>query len=221
LAGKLVHIGEVLVHGVLFDPKNTEAWRAMDVEGLYRAAPRLFDLLDERGVEYVLVGGIAMLAYVDGRNTQDIDLIVSAADLAKVPEIRIEELNDHFARGWFGELRIDFLFIKSKLFDTVRKKFVVRKPFVERDVPCASVEGLLLLKLYALPSLYRQGRFEKVDQYENDISSLLRLHKSSPEPLFVELAKHLLESDVVEIRRIVDEIQDRQARQQERFPPTE
>lgn len=193
----------------------------MDVEGLYRAAPRLFDLLDERGVEYVLVGGIAMLAYVQGRNTQDIDLIVSSADLAKVPEIRIEEQNAEFARARFGELQIDFLFINSKLFDNVRKKFVNTMRFVEHDVRCASVEGLLLLKLYALPSLYRQARFEKVDQYENDVSSLLRLSKAPLEPLFAELTKHLLESDVAEIRRIVGEIQDRQARQQERFPPTE
>lgn len=64
----LVHIGEVIVHGVLFDPKNTEAWRNMDVvENIYRSVPRLFDLLDERGAEYVLVGGIAMLAYIEGR----------------------------------------------------------------------------------------------------------------------------------------------------------
>ncbi len=110
MAEHLIHIGETIVNGVLFDPKNTEAWRSMDVEGLYRAVPRLFDLLQERGVQYALVGGIAMLAYVEGRNTQDIDLILSAGDLKKVPEIRIEEQNPEFARAWFGELRVDFWF---------------------------------------------------------------------------------------------------------------
>jgi hypothetical protein len=209
----------VLVHGVLFDPKNTEAWRAMDVEGLYRAAPRLFDLLDERGVEYVLVGGIAMLAYVDGRNTQDIDLILSAADLAKVPELRLEDQNAEFARARFGELQIDLLFSEKKLFDLVRRKFTAVIPFAEHDVRCATVEGLLLLKLFAFPSLYRQGRFDKVELYEKDVSSLVRLCPSRLEPLFNELSPHVLESDLIEIRRIVTEIQARHAQQRDRFGP--
>ncbi len=33
--------------------------------------------LAERKIEYWLVGGVALLSYVDGRNTQDIDLIGS------------------------------------------------------------------------------------------------------------------------------------------------
>ena len=50
MSDHLVDIGEVIVHGVLFDPKNTEAWRNMDVvQNIYRAVPKLFDLLDERG----------------------------------------------------------------------------------------------------------------------------------------------------------------------------
>ena len=77
MSTNLVHIGEVLVNGVVFDPKNSEALRSMDLENLLQAAPRLFDLLEKRGVDYVLVGGIAMLVYVAGRNTQDVDLIVS------------------------------------------------------------------------------------------------------------------------------------------------
>ncbi|HJQ78414.1 MAG TPA: hypothetical protein VJ828_00590 [Lacipirellulaceae bacterium] len=67
MAGNLVDIGEVIVHGVLFDPKNVEVWRNMDIaQNIYRSVPRLFELLEERGVDYVLVGGIAMLAYVEG-----------------------------------------------------------------------------------------------------------------------------------------------------------
>jgi hypothetical protein len=217
LAEKRVHIGEVLVHGVLFDPKNTEAWRAMDVEGLYRAAPRLFDLLDERGVEYVLVGGIAMLAYVDGRNTQDIDLILSAADLAKVPELRLEDQNAEFARARFGELQIDLLFSEKKLFDLVRRKFTAVIPFAEHDVRCATVEGLLLLKLFALPSLYRQGRFDKVRAYEKDVADLLERYRPEMAPLLKELDQHLSASDAEEVRRIVAEIDERLERQSERF----
>lgn len=88
----LVNIGNVIVHGILFDPKNTEAWRNMAaMENIYKSVPRLFDLLEQRSINYVLVGGIAMLAYIDGRNTQDIDLIVTREDLIKLPEIRVED----------------------------------------------------------------------------------------------------------------------------------
>ncbi len=35
----LVNIGEVIVHGVLFDPKNSEALRAMDLNDRLPKAP--------------------------------------------------------------------------------------------------------------------------------------------------------------------------------------
>lgn len=216
----LVDIGQVIVHGVMFDPKNTEAWHNMDlVQNIYKSVPRLFDLLDERGIDYVLVGGIAMLAYVDGRNTQDIDLIVDARDLDKLPEIRIEDRNPDFARGWFGELRVDFLFTKGKLFETVRRKYTTAKQFADRTVKCATPEGLLLMKLYAIPDKYRRAHFDRVELYESDVRSLLRLFRPNMQPLFGELAKHMLPSDVDEIRRIVADIEKRLAQQSTRFSP--
>jgi hypothetical protein len=221
MAGNLVDIGEVIVHGVMFDPKNVEVWRHMDIaQNIYRSVPRLFELLEERGVDYVLVGGIAMLAYVEGRNTQDIDLIVEAADLQKLPEIRIEDQNPEFARGWFGDLRVDFLFTTNKLFDAVRRHYATTKRFAERDVPCATVEGLLLMKLQALPDKYRQGHFDRVGMYEHDIGTLLQMFHPHTAALFDELAKHMLPSDVDEIRKIVAEIEERIAHQSQRFGPS-
>jgi hypothetical protein len=218
----LVNIGEVIVHGVLFDPKNREAWRNMDaVENIYRSVPLLFDLLHERGVEYVLVGGIAMLAYIEGRNTQDIDLIISRDDLHKLPEIIIEDQDLEFARGHYDDLRIDFLFTDSKLFDHVRRKHSTTRSFVERTVPCATVEGLLLLKLFALPSLYRQAQFSKVNIYEADVANLIARYQIPTQLLLDELATHMLASDVDEVRKIVADIEDRIARQSQRFGGSE
>ncbi len=215
---ELVNIGEVIVHGVLFDPKNTDAWRNMDiVENIYRSVPLLFDLLDQRGVDYVLVGGIAMLTYVEGRNTQDIDLIISRVDLDKLPEIHIDDQNSEFAQGSYRDLRIDFLFTDAKLFDHVRRMHVTTRRFVERVVPCATVEGLLLLKLFALPSLYRQAQFSKVNIHEADVANLIARYKIPTRPLLDELANHMLASDVTEVRRIVADIEDRIARQSRRF----
>jgi hypothetical protein len=88
---------------------------------------------------------------------------------------------------------------------------------VERVVPCATVEGLLLLKLFALPSLYRQAQFSKVNIYEADVANLIARYKIPTQPLLDELAKHMLASDVDEIRRIVADIEDRIARQSQRF----
>ena len=94
----LVHIGEVIVNAIVFDPKNGERLRTMDLNNLLQSVQRLFDLLEEREVPYVLVGGIAMLVYVEGRNTQDIDLIVPRDALENLPEIVIEDDNPDFAR---------------------------------------------------------------------------------------------------------------------------
>ena len=171
------------------------------VQNIYRAVPKLFDLLDERGIEYALVGGIAMLAYVEGRNTQDIDLIIDRDDVEKLPEIRIESQNPEFARGWFSDLRVDFLFTDGKLFDAVLRDNVTVKRFAERDAKCATVEGLLLLKLSALPDKYRRGHFDRVRTYEKDVADLIERYHPTVGPLFDVLAKYMLNSDVDEIRK--------------------
>ena len=212
-----VSIREVIAHGIVFDPKNSEALRTIDFQDLLRSVPRLFELLDQRDVEYVLVGGIAMLVYVEGRNTQDIDLILSADSLDRLPEISVEERKGEFARGRLGELQVELLLTDNALFDKVRREHTVRRQFAEREIPCATVEGLLLLKLFALPSLYRQGRFDRVELYERDAAMLIREFQPDLSPILEELEKHLLETDVTEIRNIVREIEERLERTQKRF----
>ncbi len=213
----LVNIGEVIVHGVVFDPKNGERLRAMDLNNLLKSVPQLFDLLDDRSVDYALVGGIAMLVYLDGRNTQDIDLIVARESLELLPEIVVQDINPEFARAKLEELSVDFLFTSNKLFEKVLREQTVMKDFSGRKIPCATVEAIVLLKLFALPSLYRQGRFEKVDLYQNDVLRLMREFNPPVEPLFKELAKHLLPSDMDELHSIVQKIETDIADSRKRF----
>jgi hypothetical protein len=190
----------------------------MDADELVESVPRLFELLEARQVEYLLVGGIAMLAYVHGRNTQDIDLIVERDQLARVPEIKLEEENANFAMGRLGQLRLDFLLTHNPLFNTVRKRYATRKRFASREVACATAEGLLLLKLFALPDLHRQGRFDKVRAYRKDIADLLELHpKPEVAQLWSELSRHPLSSDVDELHKVFAEIESEQARDRDRF----
>jgi hypothetical protein len=213
-----VHIGEVVRNAVLFDFKNLREER-LSAESLVQTVDTLFRLLDERQTDYLLVGGIAMLQYVEGRNTEDIDLIMALSSLEKLPEIQLETQDADFARGTFRGLQVDLLLTRNPLFEDVRRRYAARRPFVEREIPCATVEGLILLKLYALPSLYRQGNFARVGLYENDIATLLHDYGTDPEPLLTELAAHLSATDMAELVGIVTEIRRRIERFRKRTPP--
>ncbi len=216
-----VNIGEVIAHGVMFDPKNGARLRNMDLNQLFDAIPRLFDLLEEREIDYVLVGGIAMLVYVEGRNTQDIDLIISRDGLSKLPELIVEDDSPNFARCSLGDLQVDLLFISNILFERVRQKHVAKQEFVNRAVPCATAEGLVLLKLFVLPSLYRQGRFDRVRAYEKDVADLLASFSVPLEEVFAELGQHLAPSDSEELRSIVTKIETEIADSKRRFTADE
>ena len=74
-----------------------------------------------------------------------------------------------------------------------------------------------MLKLFALPSLYRQGRFEKFDLYQNDLLRLLRELELEVEPLLNQLSQHLLPSDIEELREIVASIKAEIADSKRRF----
>src|SRR5215217_9503625 len=152
-ASSRVHIGEVIRNAVLFNPANSQD-RLMDSDSLIETVGRFFSLLHEREIDYVLVGGIALLQYVEGRNTEDIDLIMAVSALERLPELRLETRDADFVRSKFGDLRVDMLLTSNPLFEEVRKRYTTSKRFVEQEVPCATIEGLILLKLYALPSLY-------------------------------------------------------------------
>ena len=167
-----VHIGNVIRNAIVFNFRKPDA-EVMNAEVLLEAVTQLFTLLHERQIDYLLVGGVAMLQYVQGRNTEDIDLIISVSSLQALPEIAIISQENNFARGTFATLQIDFLLTRNPFFAMVQRRYATIKPFRERDIPCATVEGLLLLKLYALPSLYRQGNFARVGLYENDIATLM------------------------------------------------
>ena len=79
-----------------------------------------------------------------------------------------------------------------------------------------TVEGLILLKLYALPSLYRQGNFTRVGLYENDVATLIHIHNPPLPSILTELAKYLDASDLKQVKQIVGEIQQRLKRFDER-----
>ncbi|MCP4350343.1 MAG: hypothetical protein GY795_33140 [Desulfobacterales bacterium] len=170
-----------------------------------------FSLLHKYRARYVLVGGIAMLQYVEGRNTEDIDIIISVPDLNRLPGIEIIRQDKDFAQGKFQGLRTDFLLTGNPLFQQVLSDYTVQQ-FGELNIPSANVEGLALLKLYALPSLYRHGNFARAGLYENDIATLSYYYKLELLGLISKLSGHLLESDIKELKIIASEIEGRKKR---------
>ncbi|MBI4558124.1 MAG: hypothetical protein HY706_11130 [Candidatus Hydrogenedentes bacterium] len=205
-----IHIGGVIQNAVVFNLKH---WtHPMRVDSLPQSVERLFSLLHERKIEYVLVGGIALLNYIEGRNTEDIDLIMGLDDLMRLPEIQIEQSDLDFARAHFEGLQVDILLTRNSLFAEIRRHYSTVQTFLERKIPVATVEGLLLLKLYALPSLYRQGKFTAVGIYENDVATLLFYHRHDTSALLKILSRHLSDTDVNALRDILQEIQQRHER---------
>lgn len=209
-----IAISKVIQNAVVFDFRN---WSVSSVnsDSLPRSIARLFGLLHQREIDYVLVGEVALLTYIESRNTQNIGLIVASSSLEIVPEISVSSQDMYFARGEFEGLQIDLLLTDNPLFAKVRQEYTTERQFVEQAIPTATVEGLLLLKLYALPSLYRQGSFAHVGIYENGVATLLHDYSVDMDVLYTELSAHLSATDMAEVRGIVAEIQQRIARFQQ------
>jgi hypothetical protein len=197
-----VQIANVIRSAVAFNIKN---WLggSMNSDSLIQSVEDLFSVLEQRKIDYVLVGGIALLHYVEGRNTQDLDLLMALSSLEKLPELNISSQDMYFVRANYGELQIDILLTKNPLFKKVHSQYSKEQRFLDRNIPIATVDGLLLLKLYALPSLYRQGNFARVGIYENDIATLFHDYEPDANTLLTELANYVSESDLAEIKSII------------------
>ena len=181
----------------------------MDTDSLYRSAETLFSLLEEKGVSHVLVGGLALLFHADSRNTEDVDLIVALPDLQALPDLHVEERNEWFAKAAFGSLRVDLLFTENPLFALVAARHAEPRVFRGHTLRVATAEGLLLLKLYALPSLYRQGQIARATLYESDIALLLIAHSVEDEKILTALRPHMIESDLRALAGLLLEIRAR------------
>jgi hypothetical protein len=198
-------IGDILRNGVAFDLKN---WKAqLNSDQLVELAQRLFDRLESQQINYLLVGGLALLSYVEGRNTQDIDFILNRDDLDRLPELVLSDENQDFARGQFETLQVDLLLTRNRLFQQVQQLYGSEQVFGSQQIRCVTVEGLLILKLYALPSLYRQGNFTRASLYENDIRSLLLNYAVDSDALIKVLTPHLLASDLQALQETLEDIQ--------------
>jgi hypothetical protein len=215
--GQDFRIADVLYDAWAYDPKLWRAGRMGVAEDFGPAVTLLLELLTQRRISFAVVGGMAMLKYFEGRNTKDVDLLMEAAHLDAMPEIDVRSRGEHFVRARFAEVSLDLLLTSNPLFAKVLRSHTTLKHFddlPQQPIPCATVEGLLLLKLYSIPSLYRQGEFLRLGLYENDIASLLHVFHPAIEPLFAELSEHMIPSDLRELKRLLPGLQRRFERYQ-------
>lgn len=75
----ILPIDEIIETGIAFNLRKEMPM--YDIRATVRA---LFAELHRAKVDYVLVGGVALLSYIEGRNTQDVNLIVAPKQLKKI-----------------------------------------------------------------------------------------------------------------------------------------
>ena len=194
-------------HQANFNPHMSNP--SFNPELFAQAVDQLFATLNAQQIPYLLVGGIAMLLYVEGRNTQDIDLIISRTDAGAMAQLSIEQENRDFARADYQGVQVDLLLTQNPLFEQVQQQFATQTMIQDHAVPCATPQGLTILKLYALPSLYRQGDFNRAALYETDILQLALSHPIDFQAALSVVAPHLLPSDRSELSGILLDIQTR------------
>jgi hypothetical protein len=199
-----VNISQVLRSAAVFDFKRHASRQSfMDANNISQEAEELFDLLESRGVTYLLVGGLAMLTHVRGRNTDDVDLIISVPDQRRLePEIVLvepPEKGSPFALGQYKQVRVDYLDARKPIFKLVLQKYCERRQFFfgngkSRELPVATAAGLMLLKLYALPTVGAQMDWDRFNAYEHDVLTLWMVYPQlEPKKLLALLRPHLAE----------------------------
>ena len=198
---------EVVGLAHFFSPRSI-----MEPHDLYASADALFTLLQEKKIPHVLVEGLAMLFHTEARNTEDVDLIVALGDMPSLPGLKIEERNEWFAKASCGPLRVDLLFTENPLFALVAARHSAPRNFRSHTLQVATPEGLLLLKLFALPSLYRQGQAARAALYESDIAQLLVAETTEDKTLLDTLRPHLMESDINALAGVLSDVRKQLAR---------
>lgn len=202
-------IASIIRDGLLFDPKNwTRLISTPDINQILETIDRLFQSLNDRKIPYVLVGGVAMLSYIQGRNTQDVDLIIDRADGVAIG-LLIDSENRDFAQASYEGVRVDLLLNRNQLFKKIQKDYVQMIEWGEHSILTATPEGLAILKLYALPSLYCQGHFDRAAIYETDILQLAFNYQLNLEALLKLVKPHVVETDLEELSTIAQDIQGR------------
>jgi len=148
----------------------------------------LIHALNQRNVEYMLIGGFAMIAHGFSRSTRDIDLLVplDEANGKKLIEVLLM-MPDQAARkidlAWFTEgenIRVSDDLVIDIMFNANGESYDSLRPLLETididgvSIPIASMEGLLKTKMTVRPKdipdrLFLERHIQNNQQNKEDI----------------------------------------------------
>lgn len=155
---------------------NIRNWRdgfPIDYDMLPELVVKFLNLLVENKADFAIVGGIAYLAYIQDRNTRDLDILISVKELAKIIEhVEVINQDENFTNAVFEGMSVDFLKTSNSIFDYVKKNETTEYDFEEGLYPVATVNGLILMRFDAIVDLYQKGNFNKIIRYESDLHFL-------------------------------------------------
>lgn len=210
-----VCIKDIIYFANAFNTQNWISGQKMNSDNLPKSVDSFLKLLSQNKIDIVIVGGIALLSYMQDRNTQDLDLIVSKADFYKISaSLKVVESDDDFANcETYDGLKVDFLFTDNAIFNYVKKGFCQKRDYQEGSFYIATVEGLVLMKLYAWADLYLNGNLfddkyllTKSLRYKNDIEVLLLNYEIDLTPLKRILKKNLEASKFSLVEDLIEKL---------------
>lgn len=174
----------------------------------------LIELLETKGVDYALVGGVAMMAIApDARATDDYDFIGQRSDFESIRELAKVSSDQNFGRYRHNATIVDTLFVENPVFAHALDTYQADCTIAGKTIRSLSPSGIALLKLYALPSLYLQGQHIRVATYEQDLEVLFIVDpKIDEDTLLKFLGKHLVQSQIVELKNTCDDIRRKLSR---------
>jgi hypothetical protein len=190
---------------------NIQNWRdgfPIDYDMLPDSVIKFLNLLEEKRVDFCIVGGIAYLAYIQDRNTKDLDILISITELEKIIEyVEVVNKDANFTNAVFEGMRIDFLKTSNSLFEYVKEHETTTYNFTEGLYPIATVNGLVLMRFDAIVDLYQKGNINKAIRYESDLHVLTMSYEIDWEHIWRISQKFFTDGQIKEFKEMIAEWQ--------------
>ena len=186
---------------------NIQNWQKgfpIDYDMLPELVLKFLKLLEDLKVDFCIVGGIAYLAYIQDRNTKDLDILISVTELEKIINyVEVTNKDVNFTNTKFEGMSIDFLKTSNALFNYVKEHEMTTYNFAEGLYPIATINGLILMRFDAIVDLYQKGRFDKIDRYEWDLATLTRHYQIDWEHIWKISQKFFTDGQISEFKKMV------------------
>ncbi len=190
---------------------NIRNWRdgfPIDYDMLPDLVTKFLNLLEEKQVDFCIVGGIAYLAYIEDRNTKDLDILISVQELEKIIDyVEVTNKDVNFTNAKFEGMSIDFLKTLNTIFDYVKNHETTTYNYAEGIYPVATINGLILMRFDAIIDLYQKGNHNKIIRYESDLNFLTRNFEIDWEQIWKISQKFFTDGQINEFKKMVAEWQ--------------